>query len=168
MSAEQWRCVDGFPHYMVSNHGRVRSLDRPSHPGRVLVPKVKASGYCHVNLAEHGRVVTRSIHRLVAEAFIDNPGKPQINHKNGIKTDNRAENLEWCSAKENIAHTIRAGRHGSVPACNGRAILTDDAVRAIRQARQRGEKYKDICRRFVISKGCADKAARGETWRHVS
>ena len=92
---EIWKDAPGFPGYQVSDAGRVkRSIN-----GKMLRPVRYSNGYYVVNLS--GRRI--GVHRLVAMAFVPNPdGLPQINHKNEIKTDNRAENLEWCTAKYNI------------------------------------------------------------------
>lgn len=85
--------------YQVSNLGRVYSI----RTNKFLKPKLNRCGYLSVNLKYKGSHVTKSIHRLVAQAFIPNPNDfPQVNHKDEDKTNNCVDNLEWCSAKYNI------------------------------------------------------------------
>ena len=104
MQNEIWKDAPGFPGYQVSNAGRVRSFDR------VLVPD-SVKGYVRVRLYRNGRVSRIYIHRLVAMAFVPNPdGLPQINHKNEIKTDNRPDNLEWCTAQYNNTYGTARNR----------------------------------------------------------
>lgn len=107
MQNEIWKDAPGFPGYQVSNAGRVRSFER------ILVPD-NVKGYYRVRLYRKGRVSRVYIHRLVASAFVPNPaGLPQINHKNEIKTDNRPDNLEWCTAQYNNTYgtaRIRAAK----------------------------------------------------------
>ncbi len=103
---EQWKPISGFEgRYEVSNLGRIKRLvGHNCKRDRVLRPR-KKRGYELVSLSPKPR--TLQVHRIVAEAFILNDtGKPQVNHKNGNRADNRAENLEWATPKENYTHSV--------------------------------------------------------------
>lgn len=111
--AEIWRPVKGYEGlYEVSNEGRVKSLERYSvrfgHQKelideKIISPRKSGSGYMLVSLSKQGERKTKSIHRLVAQAFIPNPKSfPFINHKDENKTNNHVDNLEWCTPKYNV------------------------------------------------------------------
>jgi hypothetical protein len=104
---EEWKEIKEVKGiYSVSNQGRVRN----NRSGYILKPVEYHKGYVKVNLKVDGVSVNRQVHRLVAEAFIDNPeNKPEVNHKNGIKDDNRVENLEWVTGEENRRHAYETG-----------------------------------------------------------
>lgn len=100
---------------MVSSLGDIKSLPMKGNfwRGRLLRTKIDKGGYKRLQLYVDGRPRWVLAHRLVAQTFIPNPnGKPQVNHKNGDKTDNRVENLEWATASENELHRYRVlGQH---------------------------------------------------------
>lgn len=159
MQNEIWKDAPGFPGYQVSNAGRVRSFYR------VLAPD-SVKGYYRVRLYRNGRVYRIFIHRLVAMAFVPNPdGLPQINHKNEIKIDNRAENLEWCTAKYNNAYGTgreRAAKSRSKAVgqytTGGILVATYDKIKDAR------EKYGSHIFSVLAGKR---KTAGGFVWKYV-
>lgn len=115
-----WKPIKGYENlYEISSSGLVRGLIRViktiSHGNRKFNSKILKSrlnnyGYEEVRLSKNGISKTHFIHRLIAENFISNPdNKKEVNHKNGIKDDNRIENLEWVTHSENMIHAYKNG-----------------------------------------------------------
>lgn len=107
---EIWKPIIGFPNYAVSNHGRVYSFTREEvcngairmRYGRILIPRLGNQGYYYVGLCRNNKVITKKVHRLVAENFLPNPSNLEcVNHKDECRTNNTVENLEWCTYSYN-------------------------------------------------------------------
>lgn len=110
---EEWKDIVGYEGlYQISSEGRVKSLKRIARnnhtvDSKIRKPKIDKDGYCCVSLWIDGVSKEHFIHRLVAQAFVPNPeNKPCIDHINTDRTDNRAENLRWCTHKENTNNPI--------------------------------------------------------------
>lgn len=103
---EIWKDIKGYEGlYQISSLGRVKSLKFGKD--KILKPTHTYNKYMRVDLCHHNKVKKHKVHRLVAEAFIPNPeGKSEVNHINTIQTDNRVENLEWCTHKENMNNPL--------------------------------------------------------------
>ncbi len=109
---EIWKDIKNYEGlYQISNLGRVKSLGNNKYKkDKILKFRVGKFGYGYLHLSKHGKEKTAKIHRLVAEAFISNPdNKETVNHIDGNKLNNNANNLEWCTIRENSQHRNRTG-----------------------------------------------------------
>jgi len=155
---EEWRDIPGYEGlYKISSIGRLKSVDRVSSIGKQVKGIIRKlaynkKGYLMTSLCKNGVSTTKTIHRMVAKAFIPNPNNlPQINHKNGIKTDNGVDNLEWCTNLENMQHAFSTGlKEGLTGENNGRAILSQEEVDYIKTKYNNGEKAKEIAKELNL------------------
>lgn len=176
---EIWKNIIGFEGlYEISNLGKIKSIKRkcPSKNGLRTVPekimktKLDKDGYEVINLAKNGGKIYISIHRLLGIAFIPNPlNLPQINHIDGIKTNNKLENLEWVTEKENIQHAFKTGLSISVKG-EKRAFskLTDEKVKEIREIYSKGGiSLKKLGILYKVAPETLNRAIHRKTWKHV-
>ena len=114
---EIWKDIEGYEGlYQISNLGRVKSLGNTHYKTtRILVVYKNKNGYCGINLCKKGKVTKYRIHRLVATAFIPNPNNyPEVNHKDENKSNNRVDNLEWCTHHYNSIYNELPKRIGKI------------------------------------------------------
>lgn len=171
-TTEEWRDVVGYEGiYSVSNLGRVRR-DKPyatTHVGRIL-PWYVIRNYPMVQLCNKGQKKL-TVHKLVAEAFIGpRPQGYTVNHKDGNKMNPCADNLEYCTPKENLDHAKQIGLMDTRGIRNGRAKLTEDDVRLIRSLYiPRHPEFNGyaLARRFSVAKNTIDQILKRTNWKHI-
>ncbi len=157
--------VLGFESYEVYPDGKVWSSLR----SKFLKPYITENGYQQVALYRDKKPYFFKVHRLVATTFLPNiVSLPQINHKNGIKTDNRVGNLEWCNASTNLNHAYINGlAHGRKGTKHHGAKITESDAKAIRNLRVKGLSLKQIGQKFGITDKAVSLIALGKRWSHV-
>lgn len=162
---ERWATVDGWPHYEVSDRGRVR------RETRILACPPTRRKYKALILCHEGRRKTASVHALVAAHFIGpRPEGKQIAHLDGNRLNNRFTNLIYATPRENNDHkyqhrTILFGE------ANPRAVLTDETVAELRRTVRpyvRGHSYSDHARRLGVTTATICRAVQGTTWQTAS
>lgn len=156
---ERWRNIHGFPTYRVSDKGRVsRVIDGKR---RILHPSVNDTGYMRVNLYRDKQPHPKNVHRLVAEEFIPNPNHlEQVNHINSNRSDNRVENLEWCTNKQNMIHAYKYNRD-SVRSC-----IRDTVPIRVVETGDEFESIAECARTLSLSSGLIGKCINGERKTH--
>lgn len=172
--SEIWKPVVGMDGlYEVSDQGRVRSLDRPvGHRwggvaikrGKVLKPKLDKYGYHFVGLWASGSCVQVKIHRLVALHFLPQSDLPEVNHKDFVKTNNAATNLEWSSRKGNQEHASNGGKFAAVFNPKRAKKLSPELAEEIRTARAAGMTYAALAKQFDVSGSVAFHVVHGNIW----
>lgn len=164
---EEWRAVVGYEgYYEVSNWGRIRRI-KP----KILRPARGGGGYPYVALYREGVATSRRIHRMVVEAFIGPiPDTLHVNHRNGAKDDNRAENLEIVTRSQNMIHRYHVlGQRGTrnLGEANGASKLTEADVTAIRERWASGERQVDLGREFGIHRKYIAEIVHRRAWKHL-
>lgn len=171
---EIWKPIKGYEGiYEISTEGKVKALDCKKLRGRflqnrgeyLLKPKLNQDGYFAVVLQKDKSLKHTTIHRLVALHFVDNPlNKPMINHKDGIKTNNNAGNLEWCTNQENMTHAVATGLINNKGENGYLAKLKNEQVVFIRNSRL---PLKQLAEMFGVYHSTIQKIRYGLTWKNL-
>lgn len=158
---EVWKII--YNDYAISNLGNLKSLKYGKE--KPIKLQKDSKGYLKANLLSNGKTIRCRIHRLVAMAFIPNfENKEQVNHINGIKDDNRLENLEWCTAKENTKHAFKNNLTNRKGVKNSHCKLKETDVIFIRQLPL---PYSKLAEMFNVNRPAIHKIKTGITWKHI-
>jgi hypothetical protein len=166
---EIWKDVKDFEGlYQVSNLGNVKRLvSKRVFAERLISSSIDRYGYVKRVLCKDGKMYYFTEHRLVANAFITNDfNKPTVNHINGIKTDNRVENLEWCTNKENTQHSIKIGLQNKKGTNHHKCKLTEEQVREIREIGF-SQTRMALAKKYGVSRTNILGIIRGKFWKHL-
>lgn len=157
---ETWKEIPGTNGRLaVSDRGRVKSFLRNKQEGAILKATTDKKGYLRLRVTLDREKLSYKVHRLVAEAFVPNPGcKPQVNHKDGNKKNNSADNLEWVTNAENASHAMGRGLWDGVL----------EASRKVNQARMTPVVAENAKTGETIAFESVSAAERHFNSRHVS
>ena len=152
--------------YLVNSIGEVFSI----RSNRLISQRLDRYGYPRVNLYEGTKNHTVTVHRLVAKAFVPNPDNlPEVNHIDGVKTNNSADNLEWVSSSENQKHAFKLGlQKGNKGEQNGAAKYSEDDVVLVCELLTNGKRNAEIRDETGYSLSFIEKIKYGECWTHIS
>ncbi len=155
------------PRYEVTDDGRVRNVIT-GHWRKPMIPPSR--GYAYVSVRLNGKLAAHAIHRMVLLAFVGPPPSPrhEAAHYNGIKTDNRLQNLRWATRSENIADTIRHGHQRvSIGAANHLTRISDDAVRDMRQRVANGQTQVSVAKMYGVATHTVWMIVKRRNRKHV-
>lgn len=171
MEKEIWKDIPGHEGlYQASNLGEIKSLSRKGSPREFILKQGNKEGYRSVVLTKgHQLDKTFAVHRLVSITFIPNPkNKETVNHINGIKSDNRVENLEWNTRSENILHAFRTGlkdQHGDRHHQN--KLMAKDVLEIRRKFIPRVYGRKKLAKEYGVTTHTIKSIVRKQIWTTI-
>ena len=166
---EIWKDIAGFEGlYQVSNLGNVKRLiSERVFEERLIGRSIDRYGYVKRVLSKGGKSHCFTEHRLVAMSFIENPNnKATVNHKNGIKTDNTVENLEWLTSGENTRHAIETGLKDNKGIKHNKCKLTEEQVLEIRKIGY-SKTRTSLSKKYGVSTSSILRIIKRENWKHL-
>ena len=177
LDGEEWRYIPEFgTFYMVSNLGRIKSVDRYVLNGKggkifkksqLISPGLNSSGYLTVCLKKDKKSKTISLHRLIALCFVDNPfSLPEVNHIDGNKQNNTSRNLEWCSRKENMGHSVlNKLRNYDKPFDCSKFKITEEEILFIYNSKESTSVLAD---KYNLTKSSIQRIRNGKTYSKIT
>lgn len=165
---EIWKTIPEYEDYEVSNLGRVKSHKKwnDGKQERFLKPKLENTGYLKICLNKNNKTKYFYIHRLVLLCFIGK-NKFSVNHKNGIKTDNKLTNLEYATHSENMKHSFKMGLHNLKGEKNTQAKLNGNQVVKIRKMYKTKKYYqRDIAKIFKVDRKTISDIVLYKSWNY--
>ena len=164
--------IPNFPNYSITKDGRVWSTPRNGTRGGWIKSFIGVTGYIYINLYGGKGIYQKKIHRLILETFVGPcPSGMEACHNNGIKTDNKLENLRWDTKSANIKEAVLCGSHPSAHQNgedNPRAKLTEDKVMLIRYLRDVAKfTLKDIAWQFDVHISTIGRICQRKTWKYL-
>ena len=173
MCNEIWKDIEGYEGlYQVSNLGRVKSLEKirgvQFQKEKILIPQTIKGGYLRIGLSKNGKSTKFLIHRLVAEAFI--PKHFTVNHKDGNKTNNSLDNLEWVSQKENNIHAYQTGLkpHGTQ---RKDAKLNEQQIKEIRSnyiPNDRNYSTRSLAQKYGVHPSIIQRVVNNKAYKNIT
>lgn len=173
---ELWRPIRGYEGlYEVSDKGQVRSLTTRGRgvlslrkAPKILKPDFNQNGYPRIALSKDRLIRKHFIHRLVLEAFVGpKPHRLEACHFNGVRDDNRSDNLGWVTRKENCSHREKHGTNGYGESNSYSKLTNEQAVEVYERAHNGKEPLSSIAEKYSITHSTVSYIKSGKTWAKI-
>lgn len=164
---EIWKTIEGYTDYQISNYGKIKSFKYNKE--KILKHSLDSDEYSLIILCSNKNKFTKTIHRLVANAFINNPdNKPQVNHKDGNKQNNNVDNLEWVTISENIIHAYKNNLKTQQGISNTNCKLSENEVLTIHGLYLSGMTQSIISELYNIPQQHVSLIVNNKSWTHLT